>query len=375
MNPKLFREICLQNGRGVLQQIAEPEVALGFVWLELHLGHTLQLAGRLVDDLPIPAGPFQGASYLEWLSLDYAEQCRGVKQLQHIALRVYLSACPLYGQDFLRETLGRLGHSAMTEKEGRKLLSIARAMGEDTVGATICRTLSASADAAGQRATAVYWLLQAGETALADALAEKMLRELSEASLSPKPKEPSAAEVEEEEARDQERRDDRAAGRGVDRRLASQGHGARWRVDAAGARVPLRRVGAAEPGGCAAAAEGRGGCDDGRRRAPPGAAGAGTPSPLIRSLLWWLLSVDCVEDRWSKAWRLPWRSSCGSSSAARGSCSSGTGHQSMQRRRIDSRRALWAGRCCWTRRWRWRRSAAPHSIATRPSRSWGALTL
>ena len=206
MNPKLFREICLQNGRGVLQQIAEPEVALGFVWLELHLGHTLQLAGRLVDDLPIPAGPFQGASYLEWLSLDYAEQCRGVKQLQHIALRVYLSACPLYGQDFLRETLGRLGHSAMTEKEGRKLLSIARAMGEDTVGATICRTLSASADAAGQRATAVYWLLQAGETALADALAEKMLRELSEASLSPKPKEPSAAEVEEEEARDQELR-------------------------------------------------------------------------------------------------------------------------------------------------------------------------
>ena len=60
----LFKQIGVQHARGVLQQIADPEVALGFVWLELHLGHVLQVSGRLIDDLPIPAGPLEGASSL-----------------------------------------------------------------------------------------------------------------------------------------------------------------------------------------------------------------------------------------------------------------------------------------------------------------------
>jgi hypothetical protein len=54
----------------------------------------LQVAQRLVDDLPIPAGPFQGSSYLEALLLEYGEQLRVVPQLQHLALRVYLG-CPV----------------------------------------------------------------------------------------------------------------------------------------------------------------------------------------------------------------------------------------------------------------------------------------
>ena len=53
----------------------------------------LQVSGRLIDDLPIPAGPLEGASYLESLSLEYAEQCRAVPQLQRLAVRMYL-ACP-----------------------------------------------------------------------------------------------------------------------------------------------------------------------------------------------------------------------------------------------------------------------------------------
>jgi len=180
MNPSLFKEICMQHARGVLQQIADPEVALGFVWLELHLGHALQVSGRLVDDLPIPAGPFEGASYLEALSLEYGEQCRAVPQLQRVALRMYLS-CPLYGLEFIRETLGRM--SVMTEKEARKLLSIATAIGGQgapEVASMICRTMGAAASAEGRYSTATYWLVQAGDMRRADALAEKMLVEMTE---------------------------------------------------------------------------------------------------------------------------------------------------------------------------------------------------
>lgn len=180
MNPSLFKEICMQHARGVLQQIADPEVALGFVWLELHLGHALHVSGRLVDDMPIPAGPFQGASYLESLSLEYGEQCRAVPQLQRVALRIYLS-CPLYGLEFIRETIGRM--SAMTEKEARKLLSIAIAIGGQgapEVAGTICRTMGAAASAEGRYSTATYWLVQAGDMPRADTLAEKMLVEMTE---------------------------------------------------------------------------------------------------------------------------------------------------------------------------------------------------
>ena len=180
MNPSLFKEIGVQHARGVLQQIADPEVALGFVWLELHLGHALQVSGRLIDDLPIPAGPLEGASYLESLSLEYAEQCRAVPQLQRVALRMYLG-CPMYGLEYVRETLGRMAHAPMTEMEARKLLSIATAIqGQDDAAMTICRAMASSATAEGRYSTATYWLLQAGDTERADALAEKLLCEMTE---------------------------------------------------------------------------------------------------------------------------------------------------------------------------------------------------
>lgn len=164
----------------MLQQIADPEVALGFVWLELHLGHVLHLTGRLIDDLPIPAGPLAGASYLESLTLEYAEQCRAVPQLQRIALRMYLS-CPVYGLDYVRETLGRMTHAPMTEMEARKLLSIASAIqGQGDAAMTICRIMASNAASQGRYSTATYWLLQSGDSERADALAERMLRELTE---------------------------------------------------------------------------------------------------------------------------------------------------------------------------------------------------
>jgi hypothetical protein len=173
----------VQHARGVLQQIADPEVALGFVWLELHLGHVLQVSGRLIDDLPIPAGPLEGASYLESLSLEYAEQCRAVPQLQRLALRMYL-ACPMYGLEYVREILGRMTHAPMTETEARKLLSIAQAIrgqdGQDDAAITICRNMASNATSEGRYSTAMYWLLQAGDTERADALAERLLREITE---------------------------------------------------------------------------------------------------------------------------------------------------------------------------------------------------
>ena len=170
----------MQHARGVLQQIADPEVALGFVWLELHLGHVLQVSGRLIDDLPIPAGPLEGATYLESLSLEYAEQCRSVPQLQRLALRMYL-ACPMYGLEYVREILGRMTHAPMTETEARKLLSIAQAIqGQDDAAITICRNMASNATSEGRYSTAMYWLLQAGDTERADALAERLLREITE---------------------------------------------------------------------------------------------------------------------------------------------------------------------------------------------------
>lgn len=146
----LFKQIGVQHARGVLQQIADPEVALGFVWLELHLGHVLQVSGRLIDDLPIPAGPLEGASYLESLSLEYAEQCRAVPQLQRLALRMYL-ACPMYGLEYVRELLGRMTHAPMTEMEARKLLSLAQAInGQEDAAIAICRNVASNAASEGR---------------------------------------------------------------------------------------------------------------------------------------------------------------------------------------------------------------------------------
>ena len=90
----------MQHARGVLQQIADPEVALGFVWLELHLGHVLGLVANRRS--AHSGGPAGRRCYLESLSLEYAEQCRA--QLQRLALDV--PACPIYGLEYVRELLG-----------------------------------------------------------------------------------------------------------------------------------------------------------------------------------------------------------------------------------------------------------------------------
>ena len=43
MSIQLFREVCVQQARGVLLQIADPEVAIGFTWLQMHLGHSFHV--------------------------------------------------------------------------------------------------------------------------------------------------------------------------------------------------------------------------------------------------------------------------------------------------------------------------------------------
>lgn len=44
MNVTLFREVCVQQARGVLLQISDPEVAIGFTWLQMHLGHVFHVS-------------------------------------------------------------------------------------------------------------------------------------------------------------------------------------------------------------------------------------------------------------------------------------------------------------------------------------------